>query len=448
MPISQIDQIISEKFPFLNTNLLYSRLQWSIRLRWLAIAGFFLISFAIRSVFKPDLPYTNIWFLLIILGVINLIYIGQIKWSRELGFKEEITFLQVHIVVDIVILTLLIHFSGGVENPIYFFYIFHIVLSSILFHPKKAFSFTTLIVFLFLTVIVLEYSKIITHYSLFDINIYHKKLALVLIILVFTVSMYTTTYICTTFMQIYRQSKRIINEQYRQLLKQEKEKAQFFRYASHELKSPIIAIKTSLDVVRKTYRSQLPAEGLGLIERSVKRAGQMLNIIQELLQLTRAGDAIPVDEKKTLNLIAILEQVMDSEQTLARSKNISVEKQISASSVQVQGREEDFKAILQNLISNAIRYTPQDGHVKVILKKDARYVKFKVEDTGIGIDEKDLKNIFKEFYRSENARQMVNYGTGLGLSLVKQLVERYQGTIDVGSQLNKGTQFYIKIPCT
>jgi len=448
MPISQIEQIISEKFPFLNTNMLYSRLQWSIRLRWLAIAGFFGVSLILRSLFKPDLPYNNIWFLLAMLGLINLIYIAQIKFSKELGFREEIAFLHLHIIIDVIILTFLIHFSGGVENPMYFFYIFHIVLSSILFHPKKAFSFTTFIVFLFLGAIVLEYFKILPHYSLFDINIYQKKLALVLIILVFTVSMYTTTYICTTFMQIYRQSKRIINEQYTQLLKQEKEKAQFFRYASHELKSPIIAIKTSLDVILKTYKERLPSEALGLIERAVKRAGQMLSIIQELLQLTRAGDAIPVDEKNLLDVSDILVQVIEAEQTLASSKNILLEKRISASSVQLWGREEDFKAIFQNLIGNAVRYTPEGGRVTVILEKEANDIIFIVEDTGIGIDESDLKNIFKEFYRSENARQMVNYGTGLGLSLVKQLLDRYNGTIKVSSRLGRGTQFYIKIPCT
>ena len=99
-----------------------------------------------------------------------------------------------------------------------------------------------------------------------------------------------------------------------------------------------------------------------------------------------------------------------------------------------------------NLISNAIKYTPQGGRVAVTLQADKDRLTGTVEDTGIGIAETDLPNLFKEFYRTNQAKASGEIGTGLGLAIVKQIVESYQGSIEVESKLGQGTRFTFTLP--
>ena len=99
-----------------------------------------------------------------------------------------------------------------------------------------------------------------------------------------------------------------------------------------------------------------------------------------------------------------------------------------------------------NIFVNAIRYTPEEGCITIRSRETGEDNELIIEDTGIGIEEKDLPNIFSEFYRSESAKQIVNFGTGLGLSIVKQVVEKYNGEIDVKSEIGKGTAFTVSFP--
>ncbi|MEJ2545219.1 MAG: hypothetical protein P8Y99_14220, partial [Calditrichaceae bacterium] len=246
-----------DRFPFLNTIILKSRLAWSIRLRWLAVASYFLATIGVEAFFEISLPYKQIWIVLFSLAFLNLIY-QIVSWIvKEFSFTVEIIALHIQIVIDLVCLTLLIHYSGGIENPIYLFYIFHIVISSILFSRYSPFMIATLVVFLFSSLVYLEYNEIITHYCLYDISIHNNQLAVILILIVFIITVYVTEYICTTFMRIYRDSKRIIDKQNEQLIEADKDKTRFFQFASHELKAPVIAIKSTLDGITKSFADSL-----------------------------------------------------------------------------------------------------------------------------------------------------------------------------------------------
>ena len=106
----------------------------------------------------------------------------------------------------------------------------------------------------------------------------------------------------------------------------------------------------------------------------------------------------------------------------------------------------DFRILVNNLISNAVNYTNHKGQVTIGSDINENCVVFEVEDSGIGIPKKDIEKIFSEFYRSDNAKKIVNFGTGLGLSIVKQIVENYDGKIEIQSEVNKGTKFLVFIP--
>ena len=441
-----LDYYSLDRFPFLNTVILKSRLAWSIRLRWLAVAGYFLATLGAEVFFKISLPYKPIWIVLFSLAFLNLIYQILFLKVRELSFNAEIIALHIHIIIDLICLTLLIHFSGGIENPIYLFYVFHIVISSIVFSRYSPFLIATLVTLLFSSLVYLEYNSIISHYTLYDINIHTNQLAVILILIIFVITVYVTEYICTTFMRIYRDSKRIIDKQNNQLIQADKDKTRFFQFASHELKAPVIAIKSTLDGIVKSFESSLNPKIIEMLNRASVRSAQLLSILKELLDLSQKRNSKVIVENESIDLNKVLIDIIEREKSSAEQRNIKIIVNSSGDEIHTCGQREDFEKIFANIINNAVRYSPADTQIEVCSNIEEDTFIFEVKDKGIGISENEIPKIFGEFYRSESAKKVVSFGTGLGLSLVKQIVENYKGKIFVQSKPDQGSTFKIIIP--
>lgn len=441
--------MLEERFPFLNKSILQTRIQWSINLRWIAITGFLLATLLARSVFQLDIPYEKVWGILAILAVINLSYLLIAKIHKSFSFRKELYFLAVHIVIDLLALSWLINMTGGIENPMYIFFIFHIVLSSILFQRPVPYYFATFAVVLFSGLVVGEYVRVFTHHCIFHADLHENIAFSILVVTVFTMTVYITTYIATSFMWIFRESKREIDGLNNELLRIDEEKARFFRFTSHELKSPLIAVQTSIDSVKKSYAKNLDARGLTILQRASDRCRQMLDIIKELLMLSgvRGQQGLPAKHMQKLNLVEILNKIILNNLPLARQKNINIMDEFSQPDVWFWGNPEEMEQVFGNLISNALRYNKPGGSVKVSVKTFGdMWLLAGVSDTGIGIPEKAKAHIFDEFYRAENAKKATAFGTGLGLSLVRQIVENYGGRIDIDSKEGEGTSFKITLP--
>jgi len=435
-----------EEFPFMNIKLLQSRISWSITLRWLIVPGYFFATLVAKLVFDLPFPYERIWIVLALLAGINGVYLLIFKLYKEFSFRTEIFFLQIHIVVDLIFLTVLIHYAGGVENPIYLFYAFHVVMSSILFPGWRPVVITTFVVLLFGMLIYFEFTGIVDHYCIFNTNIHLNEIFILIVLGVFTITMYIMMYICTSFLYIYRNIKRQMDDQNLQLIEADKQKTQFYRFTSHELKSPVVTIKSSIDSVINSYGQQMNPRGLDVLQRASGRASQMLQIIRELLELSKNRSLVGKREGKIVDLNDIIHEVIEQEKVQAEVKSIAISLDLSNESLKVYGVPSDYKEVCANIIVNAIRYSRENGNVSIrTIKKDSE-IQFSVQDKGIGIAEEDLEKIFEEFYRSENAKQEVKLGTGLGLSLVKQIVEKNQGKIWIDSQLDKGTTVHIMFP--
>jgi len=434
-----------ENFPFLNVNILLSRVSWSITLRWFAVSGYFLATLGARYGFDLQLPYTKIWVTLGILTVINCIYLLISKLLKEFSFRAEIVFMQFHIIIDLLFLTVLIHYSGGVENPIYLFYAFHVVLSSIIFPGRAPILITTFVVILFSSLVYLEYIGSLYHYCIFSTDLYSNQLLICLILVVFTITVYVMMYICMSFMYIYRNVKRQIDHQNQQLIEADKQKSQFFRFTSHELKSPVVAIKSSVDGVIKNFSDQLDDRANDLLQRASRRSDQMLEIIRELLELSK-NRSRAVKDRETIEINQLILELIRQQEVQAHEKSINLEIDLSNEDLRIYGHADSFKEIFLNIFTNAIRYTKENGIIKIVSRDLGDKFELSIEDSGIGIKKDDIPKVFDEFFRSENAKKEVIFGTGLGLSIVKQIVENYGGQIDVQSELGEGTHFRIIFP--
>jgi signal transduction histidine kinase len=174
---------------------------------------------------------------------------------------------------------------------------------------------------------------------------------------------------------------------------------------------------------------------------------RLTNVVETLLELSKAeAGQIKMNFEKT-NLSRLILDIAEDAEILAESKDIKVKKNIQDDIYVYIDSARIHQAAL-NIVDNAVKYTPQGGEIKIELTNNLNYAHLTVSDTGVGIPEDELKHIFDRFYRVDKSRSGTTHGAGLGLSIVKWIVDAHNGQIEVESILNEGSTFIIKLPVT
>jgi signal transduction histidine kinase len=230
-------------------------------------------------------------------------------------------------------------------------------------------------------------------------------------------------------------------------LKWDLTKSWFMTKAAHQLRSPLNAIHSMLRMVRRGYLGSLNDKQNETLERCEKRLEILAELINDLLKVgrerTEAGKTKlhPVDPAEVMNQLVPLYQ----NQSLQKGLDISFH--IHEPVPHIVANERLLEDLYTNLISNAIKYTPAGGRIQVELAgEDHKKLRFEVSDTGIGIPEENIPRLFSEFFRGENAKALVEEGTGLGLVIVKEILDRLGGRIQVESKVGEGTRLTCLIP--
>lgn len=213
--------------------------------------------------------------------------------------------------------------------------------------------------------------------------------------------------------------------------------------ASHQLKTPIAVIRSNCDITLKKDRTveDYKETLLTIKETSISMTKQ----INDMLSLAKL-DSVNFKEEdfKLTNISKCINKALDISQSLAIKNNIELIFSSNNDNLEILGDENRLTEAFLNLIENAIKYNKPNGKVEVFLEKLNNKIKILIKDTGTGIHEKDLPNIFERFYRSRNIVDIE--GTGLGLPIVKAIVELHSGAISLESSVNKGTSFIINFP--
>jgi two-component system, NtrC family, sensor histidine kinase GlrK len=222
-------------------------------------------------------------------------------------------------------------------------------------------------------------------------------------------------------------------------------RAEMMQHISHELRSPVQLMLSSLFLL--TERSAKPLDEtqrrlLGTIRENIERVTAFADAFLDLAKI----EAGMMEYKLAiLDVTALLRKTVEDATILARSRNISVRFHADSSEA-IMADVEKCTHVLSNLLSNAVKYTPDGGAVNVSVHPAVSSVRIEVADTGVGISQEDLPKIFTKFFRASNAVKGKTRGTGLGLALVKALVEGHGGTVDVRSELGKGSTFSVEFP--
>lgn len=220
---------------------------------------------------------------------------------------------------------------------------------------------------------------------------------------------------------------------------------QFLSVLSHELKSPINAVEGYLNIMKDKQVGDNIEDYDTMIERSIERIKGMRNLIMDMLDLTKLESGKKRREIKEANPVEIARMAMDTFEPMAIQQNVKVFLH-APEHISFQADEDEIEIIFNNLISNAVKYNKQGGEVNISIKKQNDRLCIRVQDTGIGMTEEELSKLFQEFVRIKNSKTRNITGSGLGLSIVKKLVEEnYRGTISAESKADEGSTFTVSL---
>ena len=219
---------------------------------------------------------------------------------------------------------------------------------------------------------------------------------------------------------------------------------EFVADVSHELKTPITSIMGYADTLLESeYDKEMQTKFLGVISSEAKR---MARLVTDLLTLSRYDNKKMIKEETEFDLGDLTKKCIERLQFEIEKKGHHMECFVTANVPPVNADKYGIERVILNIISNSIKYTPENGVIKVYVGFVYNDAYIKVIDNGIGIPEEDLGRIFERFYRVDKARTREMGGTGLGLSIAKEILEQNHGSIDIKSEVGKGTEVIIRIP--
>jgi signal transduction histidine kinase len=223
-------------------------------------------------------------------------------------------------------------------------------------------------------------------------------------------------------------------------------KSEFIAMVAHELRAPIAAVEQQLTVILNKMAGEVTPKQEQLLSRAKERTKGLLTLIKDLLDLSKIEAGMMVQYKESLSLQEVIQRVVELMMTEAEAKKIDLQFSAPSEIPFIQADRNSMEGIFTNLISNAIKYTPEGGKVWITLGEEGGFVKADVSDTGIGIKKEDLPRIFDKFYRVKTTETRQIIGTGLGLSIVKSIVDAHLGSISVESDEGGGTTFTVLFP--
>ncbi|MCU0343533.1 MAG: ATP-binding protein [Ignavibacterium sp.] len=220
-------------------------------------------------------------------------------------------------------------------------------------------------------------------------------------------------------------------------------KSRFFANISHEFRTPLTLILGPVKQIIERTKETRTKEDLNLVHRNANR---LLGLVNQLLDISKIESGNMKLQTAPINAIPYLKALVLSFTSYAERKRISLNFVSDGNEIIVYIDKDKFEKIINNILSNAFKFTPDDGSIKVIVNQHNENLKITVSDTGVGIPKEKLQKIFDRFYQVNGSHTREQEGTGIGLSLTKELVELHKGNIEVESEEGKGSTFIISIP--
>ncbi len=223
-------------------------------------------------------------------------------------------------------------------------------------------------------------------------------------------------------------------------------KTAFMLTVAHELRSPIGSAQSLTKTLLRGLAGELTDQQLEILRRIETKLSNQLELINDLLLLAKSRTYDVEKPLERVSICPLIKRIVEHYAHETENKGHSLMVDLPDEDLAILATEDGLETLVGNLISNAIKYTPERGRIQVKVESRSEMVEINVSDDGIGIPEQDLPRLFKEFFRAKNAKEMDTVGTGLGLSIVRQLVDRFGGAITVRSIEDEGSTFTLRFP--
>lgn len=444
----------------LTERVLFERLGWFVTVRW--AAGLCALSFMALGwyVFKVRfaaggaatvvfaLFFYNAFFSLCARVVYQAGRVSR-RWVRGLAHAQ--------IICDLLAVAALVHYIGGVENHFVILFVFPMIVASEFFSKAIAYAYATVAAVLVNAIgwgeylfyesahhplCVLAGGDAARYEPLVAPGAAHDWVFVVQVCFVITFAVYVTVFVASSIATRLRSREEELQVAYGDLQSLELVKSQFMQKTSHELRAPVGALQSLLKAALHHFSGD--PKGGNLVARAVDRTEQMLDLIDDLLRYSRLRTAAKDMRREVVELAEIVRGTADLFRPRAEEKHVLLN--IHVQPAPVRGSRDGLTDLVNNLVSNAIRYTPAGGSVTVRVGASGGRACLVVEDTGIGIPEDELSRVFDEFFRGREAKKVYAHGTGLGMTIIRRVVEMHAGRIDVESTPGEGTAFRVTFP--
>ena len=244
-------------------------------------------------------------------------------------------------------------------------------------------------------------------------------------------------YVCTV--QDIKERKKFENE----IKKSERLKTEFMNIAAHELKSPVTPIKGYLELIISDKEVNDKIKKWAKI--SLRNSERLLYLVNDILDVSRLDNDTMKFEMRKIDSQELIDEIIEDFKPAIESKKLTLETDIQSPLPSILGDYHRLNQVLKNLFTNAIKFT-DEGAIKLSATHSNKELKIIVEDSGIGMNEVDVKNIFEKFYQAETCDSRKHEGTGLGLFICKEILKKHNGAISVESKRGIGSTFTITLP--
>ena len=423
---------------------LCQNIQLLIQLRWAAGLGILSVTAFARYALDIRLQTAA----LMLIGVAVLLYNSLLSLTcrGDTNARQVERAAWGQMILDWGAMAALVHFTGGITSPALIYFVIHAALAGTVLLPWQARSLAVLATAIVIGIALTEREGILPHVAIpeFEMSgtLYQNGTYITGVVFFFGTAILTLSELVTRIAQRLRQREERIRQLY-------EARSTFLRVATHELRAPLGAGLSLMHNIQQGYAGEFTPEQGDILDRVTRRLEGLRTLIDDLLTLAASQEVtaahVPLEP---VGVCPILDRIVEREMPNAERKNIQLTCDKSTDAGVVMAGYVGLGIILGNLLNNAIKYTPEGGrvNVKYRLNRPAQRIEITVSDSGIGIPADDMPRLFDEFFRARNTKTLQVTGTGIGLSTVRTLLDRYHGHITIESEEGKGTTVHVTLP--
>jgi signal transduction histidine kinase len=418
-----------------------------VRLRWLAVGAVLIGTLVARVVLVVGVPLFPILITTASIAIYNVLFSiwerryerydrliesshgnlepgAVVRWGRRFAFAQ--------VVADLVALTVLLHFVGGVETPFYIFYLFHVGFGSIMLSRQDAYVVTALAAGLFVLLIGAEYLGWLPHIHLegfVSSNLYRNEAYVVAVLVGFAATLLVSTAGATTIVaELRRQWEQATAGRLAEL---DRMRAFFLGLASHDLKTPLAVVANYLQTILDGFVGEVNEKQRRWMERANARVLELVRLIDDFLDVSQLDPERILAEMEQVDLVDAVQRSVEDVRVRAEEREVALRVELPGHVPSIRAAPRRLQQIITNLLDNAVKFSPRQGEVVLEVLQQGDGIRVDVVDTGPGIPTLYIPYIFEDYFRAR--RKEFVPGAGLGLSTARKIVEAHGGEIWVES---------------